>query len=87
MINEQIENLAQEYVDKVYGGDTDFYDEAVNVISFISARFCIVEKSKASELCRLTLEHGNSVDYGLIDGLTDIVCDIFREQYQEEAEK
>ena len=49
--------------------------------------YCIVENSKATELCRLTLEHGDSEDYGLIDGLTDMVCDIFREQYHQEAEK
>lgn len=61
-------------------------DSAERVIRFLLRRFCLVEKSKATELCRLTLDHGDSVDYGLIDSLTDIVCDIFSEQYQQVAE-
>ncbi len=61
--------------------------EMERVIRFILRTHCIVSMEKASELCRLTLEHGSSIDYGLIDGLTDIVCDIFREQYHAEAEK
>lgn len=50
------------------------------------ADHCIVSKEKATELCRLTLEHGDSVDYELIDGLTDVVCDAFSEQYHQVAE-
>ena len=87
MTPEEITKLAEEYAAKVYGGDTDFIDEAENVISWLLRTHCIVSKEKATELCRLTLEHGSSIDYGLIDGLTDIVCDIFREQYHAEAEK
>ena len=87
MTPEEITKLAEEYVAKVYGGDTDFIDEAENVISWLLRTHCIVSKKKATELCRLTLEHGSSIDYGLIDGLTDIVCDIFGEQYHAEAEK
>ena len=49
--------------------------------------YCIVPKAKAQELCRLTLEHGNSEDFGLIDGLVDIVCDMFEDEYHQEAEK
>lgn len=56
-------------------------------LRFLLRTHCIVSKEKATELCRLTLEHGDSIDYGLIDGLTDIVCDIFGEQYHAEAEK
>lgn len=58
-----------------------------DIIDGILRTHCIVSKEKATELCRLTLEHGDSIDYGLIDGLTDIVCDIFGEQYHAEAEK
>ena len=59
--------------------------EMERAIRFILRTHCIVSKEKATELCRLTLEHGDSIDYGLIDGLTDIVCDIFGEQYHAEA--
>lgn len=86
MTPEEITKLAEEYVAKVYGGDTDFIDEAENVISWLLRSHCIVSKEKATELCRLTLEHDDSIDYGLIDGLTDIVCDIFSEQYHQVAE-
>ncbi len=48
---------------------------------------CIVPKAKAQELCQLTLEHGDSEDFGLIDGLVDIVCDMFEDEYHQEAEK
>lgn len=62
-------------------------EELTKFLQWLLRRFCIVEKSKATELCRLTLEHGDSEDYGLIDGLTDIVCEIFPEQYHQVANK
>lgn len=34
-MNKTIENLAREYVKDVYGGDTDFIDEAENVLSWL----------------------------------------------------
>ena len=61
--------------------------EMERVVRLILSTHCIVSKEKVNELCRLTLEHDSSIDYGLIDGLTDIVWDIFREQYHAEAEK
>lgn len=96
MNNDQIAALAHEYgVDSVdpYGFSKDTYedfvdryaDAATDVLRWLSKRFCLVEKSKATDLCRLTLEHGDSVDYGLIDGLTDFVLEIFPEQYQQVA--
>ena len=60
--------------------------EMERVVRLILSTHCIVSKEKVNELCRLTLQHGGSVDYGLIDGLTDIVCDIFSEQYRQVAE-
>lgn len=45
MTPEEIRKLAEEYVAKVYGGDTDFIDEAENVISWLLRSHCIVEKS------------------------------------------
>lgn len=93
MANEQITALASEYAQEKCGKENEspmYYGIAKNEMEeklrWLSTRFCLVEKSKATELCRLTLEHGDSVDYGLIDGLTDIVCDIFPEQYQQVAE-
>lgn len=93
-IEDQIAALAREYAEEMYPNlsdkiislKTQTIKEAEGVIRFLLRRFCLVEKSKATELCRLTLDHGDSVDYGIIDSLTDIVCDIFSEQYQQVAE-
>lgn len=93
MDNDQITALAREYAEektdaisfKAYS-DPEFKkklstkgyaNDAREVIEWLLRRYCLVEKSKAVNLCRLTLEHGDSVDYGLIDGLTDVVWDIF----------
>lgn len=90
MTNEQIQALAREYAEEMAKG-TDV-EELPNCLKnsilelnaegmerrlkWLLRRFCLVEKSKATELCRLTMEHSDSVDYGLIDGLTDIMWDI-----------
>ena len=102
MTPEEITKLAEEYAEdatKADAGDPNLSASDLNgikrdlaeyteeVIRFILRTHCIVSREKATDLCRLTLEHGDSVDYGLIDGLTDIVCDIFREQYRAEVEK
>lgn len=89
MTPEQITAIAREYAEFTDLSPAD--QKIINVVSenflqYIMRRYCFVEKSKATELCRLTLEHGDSIDYGLIDGLTEIVCEIFPEQYQQEAE-
>ena len=101
MTDQEINDLAREYAEEATKADAgdpnlsasdineikrDVAEYAEEILRFLSQRFCLVEKSKATEICRLTLEHGDSVDYGLIDGLTDIVCEIFPEQYQQEAE-
>lgn len=102
MDDDQITSLAREYGEYVANSlDYDMcsgpelrhrlvakgnFESAQLVLEWLLRRFCLVEKSKATELCRLTLDHGDSVDYGLIDSLTDIVCDIFSEQYQQVAE-
>lgn len=94
MDDNQITALAREYAEEIYSNlsdkiisrKTQEIKDAERVIRFLLRRFCLVEKSKATELCRLTLDHGDSVDYWLIDSLTDIVCDIFSEQYQQVAE-
>jgi hypothetical protein len=41
---ERIRTLAREYVEYMYGGDTDFIDEAENVISWLLDRYDIVPK-------------------------------------------
>ena len=40
MTPEEIRKLAEKYVAKVYGGDTDFIDEAENVISWLLRTHC-----------------------------------------------
>lgn len=46
MTNDEIAKLAREYVADVYDGDTDFIDEAENVISWLLRTHCIVSKEK-----------------------------------------
>lgn len=100
MDEKEITALAREYAEEATKADAgdpnlsatdlngikhDVAEYAEEVIRFLLRRYCLVEKSKTTALCRLTLEHGDSVDYGLIDGLTDIVCELFPEQYEQEA--
>ena len=103
MNDDQITALAREYAEEMRKDILPFFprplpesmevlvkadqEKVERVIRFLLRRFCLVEKRKAIELCCLTLEHGDSVDYGLIDGLTDIVCEIFPEQHQQVAEE
>lgn len=49
MINEEIEKIAREYVKEVYDGDTDFIDEAENIIQWLSEKYCIVPKKSVAE--------------------------------------
>lgn len=102
MIDTEITDLAREYAEEIRADILPFFprplpnsmevlvkadqEKAEHLIRFLLRRYCLVDKSKAANLCRLTWEHGDSVDYGLIDGLTDIVCEIFPEQHQQEAE-
>lgn len=99
---DQITSLAREYAEEVYRNahkemevlPNCLSNEAINMfaedmehkLQWLLRRYALVEKDKALDLCRLTLEHGDSVDYGLIDGLSDIVMEIFPEQYQQVAE-
>lgn len=88
MSEEEITALAREYAEFTDMSPVDKKNISAICECFLKytlRRYCLVEKSKAAKLCHLTLEHGDSVDYGLIDGLTDIVWDIFPEQYQQEA--
>lgn len=50
MDEQQLENLAREYVDEVYNGDTDFTEEAEQLIHWLSKRFCLVDKKRVEEL-------------------------------------
>lgn len=100
MDGEEITALAREYAEEQgkldrEQGFSEFFikdmlvfneKEFKSVLEFLLRHFYLVEKSKATKLCRLTLGHSDSVDYGLIDSLTDIVCDIFSEQYQQVAD-
>lgn len=89
MNNDQITARAREYAEFTDMSPVDKRNISViceNFLKYTLRRYCLVEKSKAADLCRLALEHGDSVDYGLIDGLTDIVCELFPEQYQQVAD-
>ena len=86
---EQITALAREYAEFTDMSPVDKKNISAICecfLKFVLRRYCLVEKSKAADLCRLTLEHSDSVDYGLIDGLTDIVCEIFHEIYHQIAD-
>lgn len=102
MNDDQITALAREYAEEATKADAgdpnltasdlngikhDVAEYAEEVITFLLRRYCLVKKSKITELCRLTLEHDQSVDYGLIDGLTDIVLEVFPEQYHQVAKE
>lgn len=100
MNDKQITAVAREYAeeqgkaDRELGFPESFIKDMLefnekgmkSALDFLLRRFCLVEKEKATKLCHLTLEHEDSVDYGLIDGLTDVVGDIFSEQYHQVAE-
>lgn len=89
MNDDQITALAREYAEFTDLSPVDKKNVSAiceNFLKYALRRYCIVEKSRVTDLCRLTLEHEDSVDYGLIDGLTDIVCDIFSEQYHQVAD-
>ena len=72
---------------RMEGYNRSLKKNTIRFLEWFLKRYCVVEKSRAAELCRLTLEHGDSVDYGLIDGLSDWVMTCFEEQYHDEAEK
>lgn len=42
MIQDEIKDIARKYVADVYGGDTDFIDEAENVITWLLRDYCVV---------------------------------------------
>lgn len=52
---------------------------------WLTKTHCIVSREKVKELCRLAIDNSMSVDYGLIDGLTDM-GDMFNEEYRNEIE-
>ncbi len=84
MKESEITALAREYA-QPYGLQCN-PDNVADVIRFLHRRFCLVEKIKATALCRLAFENDDSVDYGLIDGLTDFVMEVFPEQYHQVAD-
>ena len=100
MDNNQIQSLAREYAEEMIKGkpaeelpnclknsmltmNTEYVAE---IFQWLTRRFYLVEKSKVVKLCRLTFEHDDSIDYGLIDGLTDLVLELFPEQYHRVAD-
>lgn len=99
MDNETITSLAREYAEEIcpendYQEDIEWREDDIkretscveSLLKWLLRRYSLVEKSKAADLCRLTLEHDDSVDYELIDGLTDFVLEVFPEQYHQVVE-
>lgn len=91
MNKDWISALAREYAEELSPGNKAGREmielDCLGFLDRVLNSYCLVEKSKATDLCRLTLEHDQSVDYGLIDGLTDIVLEVFPEQYHQVAEE
>lgn len=56
MDEQQLENLAREYTEEVYNGDTDFTDEAEQLIHWLSKRFYFAEKEQAGNMYREAVE-------------------------------
>ncbi len=79
MKDDEITKLAREYVAEVYGGDTDFINEAENVIRFLLRTHCIVSKEKV----RKAYDNANQGDaYDRFDngynlGVVDILESLF----------
>lgn len=92
MTDQELQQLAKEIATENYKhfGDEKSIDlmahEYEDVIKCILRTHCIVCREKVKDLCRLTIDNTMSVDYGLIDGLTDMVCDMFNEEYHKEID-
>lgn len=94
MTDKKIQQLAREYarITAFDGGLVNpddmerEYQNGLPVIQWLAESHCIVSRENVKKLCRLTVENGISIDYGLIDGLTDLVCDMFNEEYLKEMD-
>ena len=62
-------------------------DELEDIISIILRDYCIIPKCLVRKLCQLTLKHEKDSVFGIVSGLTDIVSDMFEDEYHQEAEK
>lgn len=89
MTGQEIKRLAKEYADSldyVVVSRPTTADIVTDALRYILRTHCIVGKKKVKALCRLTIENSISVDYALIDGLTDLVCDMFSDEYHKEMD-
>ncbi len=63
MTPEEIRDIARKYVADVYGGDTDFIDEAENVITWLLRDHCVVSKSEIRDYRKsVNNNHANALD-------------------------
>lgn len=85
----EISRLAREYAEQyTYHRDIRIVKEDVeDFLDWLTQHYCIVKKSEVKKLCKLIVDNASSVDYGLIDGLYDIMEDMFCEEFHEELEK
>lgn len=84
--SEEIKNLAITYSNRA-GLPIDFVIDIESVIEKLAEDYCIVPKSKARELRQLVADNADSIDHGLIDGLSDWVeINLGTELFNEEKE-
>ncbi len=97
MSEEEIKKLSRELAQTLHDDNTLFFSaswtntnpidckayELEKTLEVLLRDYCIVPKDKARGLCKLTFENGGSIDYGLIDGLTDWVCENFNDEYHD----
>ena len=89
MTDEEIKKIAQAYGESVANSfDYDMLPnpreayrqrlaketkQAESMLDFLSKNYCIIPKSKARELHQIVTDNMDSLDHGLIDGLSDWV--------------
>lgn len=65
MTDDQIREMARKYAAEVYNGDTDFIDEAENVISWLLRDYYIVNKNVLQKLQKCPDRLEENSDFGL----------------------
>ena len=76
MTEEEIKKIKVEISDRlysIYGFSTAVKAITCRTIDEILEDYCIVSKSKARELRQIVTDNADSLDHGLIDGLSDWV--------------
>lgn len=83
MTEQEIKDLAREYVDEVYNGDMDFYDEAISVIGFVFRDHHIVSREKFENVFQELLDAYVNGDDDMILVYLKEMNDLFKERSEE----